>query len=78
MKFDVEDEITLSDDKKYLVASKVSYEGKVYYYLMDVNDYSNLKFCYENEGKLTQIQDNEMIKVLLPLFISNMREDLDI
>ena len=49
----IKDLVTLSDDNEYQVISKTNYEGLVYYYLVDMNDISNIKFLYENGDKLT-------------------------
>ena len=31
---DIKDILTLDDNNKYIVVSKVNYEGKIYYYLI--------------------------------------------
>ena len=47
---EIKDVLTLEDNNKYVVASKINYEGKEYYYLVDINNPSNLMFCYnEND-----------------------------
>lgn len=52
MDTNIKDIITLDNDKEYVIASKTNYEGKIYYFLVDVNDNSNIKFCYE-KGLIT-------------------------
>ena len=45
---DAKDIITLSDNNKYGVVSKKTIDNNVYYYLVDINDNRNIKFCREN------------------------------
>ena len=37
MDININDKITLSNHKKYLVISKITYESKTYYYLLDID-----------------------------------------
>ena len=50
MNIDIKDIITLSDDNEYIVTSKAVYDNKIYYFLVDINDNSNMKFLYEENG----------------------------
>lgn len=70
----IKDVVTLSDQNKYLVVSKVDYEYRIYYYLVDINEISNVKFLYENGDKLTELEDPELIKKLLPMFYNEIEE----
>ena len=73
MNIDIKDTLTLSDNNKYVVASKTSYNNKIYYYLIDPTNYANIKFCEEDKNELIEIKDKETIKKLLPLFIKAAR-----
>lgn len=70
----IKDIVTLSDDHEYQVVSKTIYEGKTYYYLIDINDISNIKFLYENIDRLTEVEDQELIKLLLPKFLYEIKD----
>ena len=65
---DIRDVITLSDDNKYVIASKINYLNINYYYLADINNPSNLMFCYEDKDELVEVTDKNLITQLLPLF----------
>ena len=65
--------MTLSDDNEYQVISKTNYEGLVYYYLVDMNDISNIKFLYENGDKLTEVDDPDLINRLLPRLLEEIK-----
>jgi len=71
MSIDIKDTITLDDDNKYLVISKVTYRNDIFYYLIDEKD-KQVKFCIENSknNSLTEIKDEEMIRTLLPMFVN--------
>lgn len=68
MNIDIKDIITLDDDIEYVVASKINYKNKNYYYLIDINDNTNIKFCYEEDKYLVLSEDKELNTLLLPLF----------
>ena len=65
---EIRDIITLDDNDKYVIASKVNYGGNNYYYLVDVNKPENLMFCYEGKEDLVELKDKELTTKLLPLF----------
>ncbi len=69
----IKDLVTLSDDNEYQVISKTHYEGLVYYYLVDMNDISNIKFLYENGDKLTEVEDPNLINRLLPRLLEEIK-----
>ncbi len=70
----IKDLVTLSDDNKYQVISKTNYEGLIYYYLVDMNDITNIKFLYENGDKLTEVDDSDVINRLLPRFLEEIKD----
>lgn len=76
---DIRDVLTLSDGNKYGVVSKTIKDGIVYYYLVDINDNSNIKFCYEdktpNQIDLVEVNDEKLIKSLLLSFVNNIKKD---
>lgn len=71
---EVKDIVTLSDHNEYQVISKVDYEYTIYYYLVDINDISNVKFLYENGDKLTEVDDSELVRTLLPMFYNEIKD----
>ncbi|MGN1372192.1 MAG: hypothetical protein ACI4XM_07965 [Candidatus Coprovivens sp.] len=77
MKINIKDIITLNDNREYIVVSKVSIKEKIYYYLVENNNTSNIIFCYLNNNRLVEINDNELIIKLLPLFIEAAKNDLE-
>ena len=72
MNINIKDILKLSDDNKYVVASKVYYDGKDYLYLVDINNNNNLKFCYLDNDELVEITDKELNTKLLPLFFDKV------
>lgn len=71
MNIEIKDTVTLDDNNDYVVVSKTLYENKNYIYLIDTNNITNVKFCYENveNNSLIEVDDQELIKKLLPLFL---------
>lgn len=67
----INDLVTLEDNKDYVVVSKAIYNNKNYYYLIDINDETNLMFCYEDDNQLVESNDKSLNTKLIPLFINN-------
>lgn len=72
MNIDIKDTLILSDYNEYVVVSKVEYEDKYYYYLVDINNNENLKFCYQNGDELVELNDEKLTTRLLPLFFKQI------
>ncbi len=76
---DIKDVLTLSDGNQYGVVSKAIKDNKTYYYLMDINDNSNIKFCFEDRVgdriDLIEVSDEKLIKKLLLYFSKNVRDN---
>lgn len=77
MMIDIKDVLTLDDKNDYVVVSKISYENKTYYYLVDINNNNNLKFCYEDNNDLVEIKDKELTTKLLPIFLDVSKEEVN-
>lgn len=70
------DEIELDDNNSYVVVSKTIMDNKVCYYIVDKIDNSNYKICFEDNDDLVEIEDVNMIKRLLPLFLESSKDEL--
>ncbi len=75
MNIKIKDVLTLDDKNKYVVVSIVNLENKSYYYLVDINN-NNVKFCYEYNDGLVEIDDNELIRKLLPLLYNSAKDNI--
>lgn len=80
MNIDIKDVVTLNDNIRYAVVSKVNYENNVYYYLSEIDNLSNIKFLVENKERnsLVEVEDKELIQKLLPLFVNESKEKLNL
>ena len=74
MSIDIKDVITLSDSIRYCVASKTVSNNLTYYYLVDVDNNENVKFCVEDNSELVEVEDKDLIKSLLPLFTDSAKD----
>ena len=74
---EVKDELTLSDDKDYVVASKVNYDNKTYLFLVETNNPVNTMFCLLNNDEVEELKDKELIKTLIPLFTESAKKTLE-
>ena len=77
MTINIKDTLTLDDNNEYVVISKVNYESKNYYYLLDKNNEENFKFCYEDNEELVEIEDKKLTTKLLPLFVEVAKKEID-
>lgn len=81
MEIDIMDIITLDGKTEYTVASKVSYQNNIYYYLINGSNISDIKFCKENKDQknsLDEITDTNLIKTLFPLFLIEGRKAISL
>lgn len=74
---EVRDLVTLSDDNKYIVVQKIDYEGKTYYYLVDIDRNENIKFGYQDNDEFVEITNPELIRKLIPVFGEQAMKILD-
>lgn len=73
---DIKDVLTLEDDKKYVVVSKIDYENKVYFYLVGVEEITDVKFGYLDNDEFVEINDKELVTKLLPHFYKDVKNNL--
>lgn len=72
MNIDIKDRITLDGQNEYLVVSKINYEDKIFYLLLNVTNYKDIKICFENKEKfntLVESEDSTLNKMLMPSFM---------
>lgn len=74
---DIKDILTLSDKRRYVIASKTNYEEKDYLYLVDLADNKNIKFCYLDNDEIVIVSDIKLIEKLLPLLLKEMKSVLN-
>jgi hypothetical protein len=78
---DIKDLINLSDGKQYAVCSKASYEDEIYLYLIDINDYQNIKFCKDiidgDTHRVVELEDPALVEILLPRFFEAAKSVID-
>lgn len=61
----IKDTIVLEDDNEYVVVFKTIINDLIHYYLIDINNHLNIKFCYEEDDSLIETQDPETIKKII-------------
>jgi len=80
-KIEVKDVITLSDNNKYVVCSKINYKGENYLHLIDLGESSNIKFGMEKiigeRISIVEIKNEDLIRMLIPLLYNEAKEILD-
>lgn len=63
---DVNDILRLSDNKEYIVSSKVIYNNDIYLYLVNNND---VLFVLLDKNRVIEVTDNNTLNELLKLII---------
>ena len=76
MNINVKDLVTLSDQNKYVVVSKIEVSDKVYFYLVDINNYENILICYLENNKLKEVKDEELVKQLIKVFSVELKDEI--
>ena len=62
------DLVSLSDKCTYVVVQKIDYEGKTYYYLVDIEKNENIKFGYQDNDEFVEVTNPELIRKLVTIF----------
>ena len=76
MNIDIKDLITLDDKNEYVVVGKVDYDGITYYYIVDINNNSNFKFCYLDHDEFVESSNQVLNTKLLPLFMKSLSDNI--
>lgn len=83
MPIEVNRMITLGNDQKFIVIDKVTKHGRDYFYIAEVNENEdaikeNYKIVYseliDNQTYITEEQDEEVLKEILPLFAEHVTD----
>ena len=78
MNLKMKDVITLTDNKDYIVTSVATIDGYKYLYLVEIYNYSNIKFCKliprNNSYGLQEINDNNTLVKIMPILSSSIIE----
>lgn len=66
------DNLTLNDNKEYVVVTTTEYNNKNYVYLISPDDYTNTMICeYDNKDSLQKVTDSELLESLLKIFTNH-------
>ena len=76
MIINIGDILVLNDKNEYIVVSEIMYNEKNYFYLTNKNN-NDIKFCYQDQDELVEINDETLIKNLLPLFLDKTKKLFD-
>lgn len=68
--------VKLSNNKEYAVVSSIIYQGANYVYLLDTDTYKDFKFCKYEEEKLKMVKDEELVKLLIAKFNTDLKDNL--
>ena len=73
MKINIQDIITLNDNREYVVVSKVLIQNKEYICIIDIIDHTNLKYAEIKKDHIIIINkdEKELLEILIPLFYKN-------
>lgn len=77
MIINIKDTLTLDDNNEYVVVSKINVDNMNYFYLIDKNNMTSVKFCYQDNDELVELNDKELVRRLLPLFIENSMQEIN-
>ncbi len=77
MIIDVLDTLLLSDNKEYVVTGKINYNSIDYYYLIEKEEKQEVKFCYQRENKMVEVDDENLIRNLIALFCEDLKNKIE-
>jgi len=73
MKIDKNDILTLSDNIKYLVVSKILYESETYLYLVDILNIDNKKIVKNINEDILIIRDEKILDKTLREIVTDLK-----
>jgi len=73
MKIDKNDILTLSDNIKYLVVSKILYESETYLYLVDILNIGNIKIVKNINEDILIIRDEKILDKTLREIVTDLK-----
>lgn len=65
------DKVLTINKQKYLVSETIKYNNIDYYFLINMNDSKDFKYCYINNNKLFEVTDNTIIGNIALEFAKN-------
>lgn len=79
MNIEIDDILTLDNNKKYTVLSMVEYKEVTYLLLSNVSDNKDAKILELNKekGSLLEINDDKLYSILMNLFYKELIKELD-
>lgn len=79
MNIEIDDILTLDNNKKYTVLSIVEYKEVTYLLLSNVNDNKDAKILELNKekGSLLEINDDKLYSILMNLLYKELIKELD-
>ena len=66
--------ITLDDNQKYTIVSKVNYEGDTYFYLANIDTISDFLIGSIKADEITVVKDEPLLSNLILKFAEVMQE----
>ena len=73
MKIDKNDVLTLSDNIKYVVLSKIDYKEDVYLYLVDILNNYNIKIVKLIEDSIIEVEDSYLLDKLFVKIVDDLK-----
>lgn len=68
VKLEIRDIVVLEDNHTYAVTASAILENVEYYFLVDINNSQNIKIGYQDKEEIVMIEDQAIIKSLMPKF----------
>jgi len=72
MSIELKDILTLDNNKEYVVLAKTIYNNLEYYYMMELKNRDEIKFCYLDGEDLVESLDKELNTTLLQMCLNNL------
>ena len=80
MALEINDIVSLSDKNDYVVTGNVEHNGETYFFIVDVNNLENTKFCKLSKkvdrAALIETHDKKLIQELVALFAKKYSKPL--
>lgn len=69
--------LTLENGNRYVVTGKVKHKNITYYELGNINNMDDMVYCYLEDGMFVNLENQELINILIPLFRLSLEQELE-
>lgn len=69
--------VLVIEDKEYLISLSCEYNDIMYYFLINIADKNDFKYCYQKNGKFMEILDADEVFKISQIFAKKIVNEIN-